>query len=207
MDEWTEEIVDILERIRQNSVHLAESHRKKYHELSSWAKWFRVPTLTMGILSSTLSSQPFGASKQQSETGILILGCCISILSAVELYLNINGAMDLENKMAKDFYNVAVDIYKMLRLHPEERSEKARDFLNKKFAEYVKLKESSPLNGKLKHDLLAKLPNMKDDELMEQGDLYKSVAMTPSFLFEQIKKSSPKLNESEREGTGFSDTP
>ena len=123
---WTEEIEDLLERIRQNSISLAESHRRKYHDLNTWHKWFRVPTITMGIVSSTLASRPFGTTERQSETGILILGCLISILSAIELYLNIHASMDLENKMSKDFYNLGVDIFKTLRLDKEHRPEKAK---------------------------------------------------------------------------------
>ncbi len=192
---WTEEIEDLLERIRQNAISLAESHRRKYHDLNTWHKWFRVPTITMGIVSSTLASKPFGTSDKQAETGILILGCMISILSAIELYLNIHASMDLENKMSKDFYNLGVDIYKTLRLERENRPEKATDYLNKKYSDYVKLKEASPLNGKLKHDLLAKLPNSlatyNDDSQahISQTDIYKSLSKASSFVFVQDKKS------------------
>ncbi len=190
MDAWTEETVDILERIRQNSIHLSESHRKRYHELSSLHKYFRIPTICMGIIASTISSKPFGASPKQAETGNLILGACISILSAVELYLNIHSSMDLENKMSKDFYNVAVDIYKVLRLDPEHRNENAKDYLNKKYAEYVKLKESSPLNGKLKHDLLAKLPHLEDEGSDNNSPVYKSI-LNSSYIFDHFKSSEP----------------
>jgi len=196
---WTEEIEDLLERIRQNAISLAESHRRKYHDLSTWHKWFRVPTITMGIVSSTLASRPFGTTERQSETGILILGCMISILSAIELYLNIHASMDLENKMSKDFYNLGVDIFKTLRLDKEHRPEKATDYLVKKYNDYVKLKEASPLNGKLKHDLLAKIPNSpatyigEGPEQINQIDIYKSLSKATSFVFVQDKKSEEEV--------------
>jgi len=197
---WTDETEDLLERIRQNSISLAEAHRRKYHDLSTWHKWFRIPTITMGIVSSSLASRPFGASEKQSETGILILGCLISILSAIELYLNIHSSMDLENKMSKDFYNLGVDIFKTLRLSREERPDKGSDYLVKKYNDYVKLKEASPLNGKLKHDLLARLPNNHlathtDDTLtqIDQQDIYTTLAKSASFVLHQVKKSEDQV--------------
>ena len=194
---WTLETEDLLERIRQNSIALAEAHRRKYHDLSTWHKWFRIPTITMGIVSSSLASRPFGASEKQSETGILILGCLISILSAIELYLNIHASMDLENKMSKDFYNLGVDIFKTLRLSRDERPDKGADYLVKKYNDYVKLKEASPLNGKLKHDLLARLPSTHnpatytDDSIVQidQQDIYTTLAKSASFVLHQVKKS------------------
>ena len=198
---WTLETEDLLERIRQNSVALAEAHRRKYHDLSSWHKWFRIPTITMGIVSSSLASRPFGSTEKQAETGILILGCLISILSAIELYLNIHASMDLENKMSKDFYNLGVDIFKTLRLSREERPDKGADYLVKKYNDYVKLKEASPLNGKLKHDLLARLPSTHnpatytDDSLgqIEQQDIYTTLAKSASFVIQQVKKSEDSV--------------
>ncbi len=197
---WSDETEDLLERIRQNSISLSEAHRRKYHDLSTWHKWFRIPTITMGILSSSLASQPFGSTKKQAETGILVLGCVISILSAIELYLNIHSSMDLENKMSKDFYNLGVDIYKTLRLSREERPDKGSDYLVKKYNDYVKLKEASPLNGKLKHDLLAKLPNhslatYNDDTTsrIDQKDIYTTIAKSASFVLHQVKKSDDSV--------------
>jgi hypothetical protein len=103
--------------------------------------------------------------------------------------------MDLENKMSKDFYNLGVDIFKTLRLSREERPDKGSDYLVKKYNDYVKLKEASPLNGKLKHDLLARLPSNQatyTDETItqiDQQDIYTTLAKSASFVLHQVKKS------------------
>jgi hypothetical protein len=105
--------------------------------------------------------------------------------------------MDLENKMSKDFYNLGVDIFKTLRLSREERPDKGADYLVKKYNDYVKLKEASPLNGKLKHDLLARVPTnhnpatYTDDSLghIDQQDIYTTLAKSASFVLHQVKKS------------------
>ena len=108
--------------------------------------------------------------------------------------------MDLENKMSKDFYNLGVDIFKTLRLSREERLDKGSDYLVKKYNDYVKLKEASPLNGKLKHDLLARLPSNHQathiDDIttqIDQQDIYTTLAKSASFVLHQVKKSEESV--------------
>ena len=38
INDWSKEVEDILERLRQNSVSLSEYHRKRFYEYKSYAK-------------------------------------------------------------------------------------------------------------------------------------------------------------------------
>jgi len=84
----------------------------------------------------------------------------MGILSAYELYLGIQANMELELKQSKDFYTLSIDLFKTLSLRRENRGEEGKDYLNKKYSQYVKLVEASNLlKRKLSVDTLTTIPN------------------------------------------------
>jgi hypothetical protein len=83
----------------------------------------------------------------------------MGIIGAIELYMGIQSSMELELKQSKEFYSLAIDLYKTLRLKPENRGEDGKDYLNKKYGVYSKLCEASNLlKRKLTVDLLTSIP-------------------------------------------------
>ena len=123
----------------------------------------------------------------------------ISIISAVELYLNIEKAMDNETKQSKDFYTLAIDIFRMLKLKREDRGENGKEFMNKKYALYTKLRETADLmKKKVKHDTLAKVPFTIDPPSPGSSDLeedpYKMFPYNTSYIFDRfVRKSADKV--------------
>jgi hypothetical protein len=98
------------------------------------------------------------------EQGIIslincILGMIMGIMGSIELYMGIQSSMDLELKQSKEFYTLAIEIHKVLRLRRDNRGESGKDFLNNKYSKYIKLCEASNLlRRKLKTDLLTNIP-------------------------------------------------
>ena len=89
-----------------------------------------------------------------------LIGMMMGILGAIELYLGIQSSMELELKQSKDFYSLAIDVYKTLQLKADDRGEDGKDYLNKKYGMYVKLCEASNLlKRKLTMDLLTQIPS------------------------------------------------
>jgi hypothetical protein len=77
-----------------------------------------------------------------------------SILNSVELYLGIENGMTKELVASKDYYLLATDIYKILVLDRDNRTQPAKEFLEETYAQYTKLYESSNLlNKKMKDSL------------------------------------------------------
>jgi hypothetical protein len=114
----------------------------------------------MSSLNATASVglQKFVAQKWISLT-TCIIGMLIGTITAVEMYLNITANMDLEMKQAKDYYNLAIDIYRITRLPESQRGEDGNAYLSKKYSLYHKLKESSNLlHKKMKIDTLGMIP-------------------------------------------------
>ena len=77
-----------------------------------------------------------------------------SILNSVELYLGIESSMASELVASKDYYLLATDIYKLLVLDRENRTQPAKEFLEEHYSRYTKLFEhSNLLNKKMKDSL------------------------------------------------------
>ena len=187
MNKWSDEIEDILNRLRINCVNLSEYHRKRFYHFKSYGKWFRLPMIILASVNSTASVGLQPVLDQTIISGITcLLGMVMGIIGAVELYMGIQASMELELKQSKEFYTLAIDIYKTLSLVRDNRGEDGKDYLNKKYSNYIKICEASNLlKRKLKVDLLTQIPNEYED---------KSRVSTPAEL---VEKTFNKFNSSD----------
>lgn len=162
---WTNEIEEICEKLRINCVNLSEYHRKRYYHFKSYGKYFRLPLILLASINSTASVGLQTLVSQEIISGITcLIGMVMGIISAVELYMGIQTSMELELKQSKDFYSLAIDIYKTLSLQRMNRGEDGKDYLNKMYGIYVKLCEASQLlRRKLKVDMLTQIPKKFED--------------------------------------------
>ena len=158
---WTAEVEEILEKLRINCVNLSEYHRKRYYHFKGYGKYFRLPLIILASINSTASVGLQPLLEQPVISGITcLIGMMMGILSAYELYLGIQANMELELKQSKDFYTLSIDLFKTLSLRRENRGEEGKDYLNKKYSQYVKLVEASNLlKRKLSVDTLTTIPN------------------------------------------------
>lgn len=160
MEDWTTEIEEILEKLRVNCVNLSEYHRKRFYHFKSYGKYFRLPMIVLASINSTASVGLQPVMRQEIISGMTcIIGMLMGIIGAYELYLGIQSNMDLELKQSKEFYTLAIDIFKTLSLRKEDRGEDGKDYLNTRYSTYIKLVENSNLLvSKLKHDQLTMIP-------------------------------------------------
>jgi hypothetical protein len=155
------DVEQILENIRVNAVNLADYHRKRFYHFKSFGKYFRIPII---VLSSITASASVGL-QPVLDQGIIsgltcLLGFGIAVISSIEMYLGIQPAMDAELALSRDYYTLAIDIFKCLNLSRENRTEEPRSYLDKKYSDYKSLKEtSSLLKNRLSIDLLATIPD------------------------------------------------
>ena len=163
--EWTGEVEELLEKLRINCVNLSEYHRQQYYHYKGYGKYFRIPIILLASINSTASVGLQPVLQQQIISGITcLIGMLMGILGAIELYLGIQDAMELELKQSKEFYSLAIDVYKVLALRRENRGGDGKDYLNSQYSYYVKLCESSNLlTRKLKMDMLVTIPDYTMD--------------------------------------------
>jgi hypothetical protein len=160
------DVEQILENIRVNAVNLSDYHRKRFYHFKSFGKYFRIPII---VLSSITASASVGL-QPVLEQGIIsgltcLLGFGIAVISSIEMYLGILPAMDAELALSRDYYTLAIDIFKCLNLSRENRTEEPRSYLDKKYSDYKSLKEaSSLLKHRLSVDLLATIPDTYENK-------------------------------------------
>ena len=86
------------------------------------------------------------------------------------MYLGIQSAMDNEIALSRDYYSLAIDVFKCLNLAREHRTEEPRSYLDKKYSEYKALREtSSLLKRKLSTDLLAPIPDGLENKSVDSS--------------------------------------
>jgi hypothetical protein len=171
---WTTETEELLEKLRVNCVNLSEYHRKRYYYWKGYSKYFRIPILCLSTLNATASVglQEFVGQKWISLTTCL-LGLSIATITSLEMFLDISSNMDIELKQSKEYYNLAVDLYKTLKLPYHQRNENGNSYLNKKFAQYTKMKENSNLLvRRLKYDTIVHVPTAVLDSSGSEPDSF-----------------------------------
>ena len=160
MTDWTDEVEDILERLRVNCVNLSEYHRKKFYHYKGFSKYFRIPIIILASINSTASVGLQPVLNQQLISGITcLIGMTMAILGAIELYLGIQSAMELELVQSKEYYTLGIELFKTLNLAKNVRGEDGKDYLNKKYSQYIKIiSASNLLTRPLAVDCLTEMP-------------------------------------------------
>ena len=153
---WTDEIEEICERLRLNCVNLSEYHRKRYYYYKGYSKYFTIPLIILASINSTASVglQPY--LEQSIISGITcLIGMTIGVIGSIELYLGVESSQELEFKQSKDFYTIAIELFKVLNLRRDNREISGKEYLNEQYSKYIKLCEASNLLiRRMKSDLL-----------------------------------------------------
>jgi hypothetical protein len=150
MEEWTDDIINILQRIRINSTALNKKHVSRYIYYNSISKYFDIPIIIFSVFSSSFTSLDVIASYYNTiiTTSISMI---ITILSSIKLYLNLSNNINDEIQLSKAYYILSINIYKNIIM----KQGNPKIFLEETFGEYTKLIEQSSILYKNIHkDLL-----------------------------------------------------
>ncbi len=158
---YSEEVMDLLERLRVNCVNLNAHYRNRYFHFKAFGKYFRIPIICLSIFSASAS---VGLQSLEVEQKIIsgvtcIIALAIAMLSAIELHLSISDKLEDSYKYSKKFYSLSTELYRVIKLRPEDRSTRGPDFLGAMYTEYTKLMESSEMmRHSMKNDVLTRIP-------------------------------------------------
>jgi hypothetical protein len=160
MDNWTDNIINILQRIRMNSVALNKKHVSRYIYFNSISKYFDIPIIICSVFSSSFTSLDVidPAMNTIITTSISML---ITILSSVKIYLNLSNNINDEIQLSKSYYILSINIFKQLAI----RQGDPKIFLEECFSEYSKLMEQSSILYKNIHKDLLTINEYFKDEL------------------------------------------
>lgn len=173
-DHWSSDIEDVLDKMRQNCVILSELHKRRYFALQGWLKYFRLPCI---LLSSVNAVASVGLATYIEQKHVSLINCIISlvttIITSIEMYLQIEKQMGVENDVSKEYYLLSVDIYKILRLKRYNRNIDAYSFLDNAMSKYKNLYENSAvLQKKIPDKLTIILKNTTEEDMKSSKDVY-----------------------------------
>jgi hypothetical protein len=161
MNNWTEDIENVLENIRINSVIFSNYHKQRYYSYKSYLKYFKLPLI---VLSSITSIASVGLSEYLKQQDVSLITCLLSLSSAIiasiELYLGIQRSMENEFVSSQKFTLISYNIFKTLSLKREHRSLNGKVYLDEIYQDYIKIIENSKLvHSKKIKDALAPVPD------------------------------------------------
>lgn len=156
LEEWTDDIVKVLEKICKNSSVFSEAHKKNYFRLKNTLQYFRLPLIVISGINSVIAVGMQDYLEQRTISGITcVLSLICSVIGSIELFLAIQKRVESELISSREFYLLAVDIKKTLLLSAEHRPVPAKDYLEKIYSNYIKLTEQSNLvRNRLKDELV-----------------------------------------------------
>ena len=166
---FTEDIENLLECIRQNSIMLSHEHQKSYNYLRNMLKIYRIPIIVLCSLNSIIAlCDEYFPQKTITICNIVFSFSC-SIIGALELFMQVTDRMVAEKNLSKDFQILASDIYTCMSLHPQNRIYDGKTFMEEKYKTYVKLIESSEISIRSNFkDKLCVLPEKKPYTFIER---------------------------------------
>lgn len=157
---WTDDVNNVLDKIRVNSITLSNEHKKTYFVLASYIKWFRVPVIFLSAAGSILGMALVPHLPQTVVTVTCsVISMSVGLIGSVELFLGIGNKMESELVQSKELYLLAIELQKTLLLDPLNRNGDGIAYLEDKFNVYSKLIENSYLLESRIIDELTPLPN------------------------------------------------
>lgn len=145
-DDWTDDVEEILSKVRQNCIDMYKYHLCRYFQYKRILPIFRVPVLILNALNSVFS---VGLQPYMEQSLISVLNCLISLIAtlinSIEMYMGIQKSMESEMSSSQGFYILSIGIYKMLTLKRENRDVNGKQYLMECYNTYSELVRNSKL--------------------------------------------------------------
>ncbi len=145
---WSQDVENILTAVLENCSLISEHHKKEYLKLQNTLKYFKVPVIVVSAVNSVFSFALLSWMSQEIVSSVnCFLSLICSIISSIELYLNISKRSDIELVSYKNYYLLSVKINAVLKLQSEHRTQDPKIFLSEILNEYNALFNESNVNG------------------------------------------------------------
>jgi len=162
--QWSNDVERVLESIRENSLIMRKQHTKNYLYYKSTLKYYRIPVIVISACNSVIS---VGAERYISQHYISGITCMLALLcgiiGSIELYLKLNENCENELIASRDFYSLAVGIYKTLTLERKNRDIDGKTYLDDCYKEYLSIYDRANIMKKKYDDSLFHIPSLPDN--------------------------------------------
>jgi hypothetical protein len=118
--------------------------------------YFRLPTIILSSFASVISVglKSYISNQNHINLMVCVLSLIVGIINSIELYLKIQDLIEMELEKSKQFYELASDIFKVIRLDPENRPHNANETLDEFYNRYITLFNDSNLIKNIKDEIL-----------------------------------------------------
>jgi len=153
---WSQDILDVLKTLQKNSISFSKSHKNNYFYYKKLGDYFRLPTIVLSSFASVISVglKSYISNQNHINLMVCILSLIVGIINSIELYLKIQDLIENELEKSKQFYELASDIFKVIRLDDENRPENAIETLDDFYNRYITLFNDSNLIKNIKDEIL-----------------------------------------------------
>jgi hypothetical protein len=162
--QWSNDVERVLESIRENSLIMRKQHTKNYLYYKSTLKYYRIPVIVISACNSVIS---VGAERYISQHYISGITCVLAlicgVIGSVEIYLKLNENCENELIASRDFYSLAVGIYKTLTLKRENRDIDGKTYLDDCYKQYLSIYDRANIMKKKYDDSLFHIPSFPDN--------------------------------------------
>lgn len=163
MNDWSDETIMILDKIRLNSILLNKYYKKQHLELHAKIKYFKIPLIVLNGVSATASVglSTYGFSQNLISGIVCVIGLTNGIITSVEMFLGIEKSAEKSIILSKEFYVLSCDIYKTIHLNPHERGVEASVFMSDCYSRYIELVRQNGVMDKSLNDQMMDLDSLK----------------------------------------------
>ena len=156
---WSNDIENLCLDIQSNTSRLAEIHKQNYLMLINQIKYFKVPVIVISTFNSVFA---IGLTAYANQTLVSTVNCIMSmicsIITSIELYLNLQKRIDVELTSYRSYYMLSVKIGNTLHLEREHRQVKdGTSFLLEVENEYKELFNQANVHNQVLNDNLIKI--------------------------------------------------
>ena len=153
---WSSDVEEQIQFIEENCKNNAIIAKEKYLQFIEQIKFFKIPIIFLSGINSVFS---VGLTSYLSQESVSVIVCMISFLvsmiSSIEMYLNLTKKIDIANQTYRDYYILSVKINNVLRIKREHRNElDGRAFLTECLNNYEKIFQASNIYNEYINDKL-----------------------------------------------------
>jgi hypothetical protein len=156
---WSNDIESLCLDIQSNTSRLAEIHKQNYLRLINQIKYFKVPVIVISTFNSVFA---IGLTAYASQDVVSTVNCIMSmvcsIITSIELYLNLQKRIEVELTSYRAYYMLSIKIANTLHLEREHRQVKdGTSFLLEVENEYRQLFNEANVHQQTLDDNLLKI--------------------------------------------------
>lgn len=166
-NEWNADHEIVLEKIRENALQMNKIYKRLYLSYKGQLARYKIPMIVLSAFNSVFSVGSERYLQQHIISGVsCLISLLVGIIGSIQMYLQIEANMERCLISSRDYYNLAIDIFKVLTLKREHRLIDGKTYLDKTYNDYVSMTDKSIINNRKYLDGLFAAPDLPENNAL-----------------------------------------